>query len=178
MSAVFLISDTHFGHIGVCKFLRGDGTKLRPWATPEEMDEALIQNWNATVGPKDLVYHLGDVVINRRCLPTVGRLNGRKRLIRGNHDTFRLNEYTPYFEDVLGSHQLDGMILTHIPIHPAQLRRFGTNVHGHMHANRVEKDCGIVTVVDPRYFCVSVEHTDYRPLSLEEVRARIEDEQA
>ncbi len=32
MPAVFLVSDTHFGHTGVCRFTRNDGvTKLRPW---------------------------------------------------------------------------------------------------------------------------------------------------
>jgi hypothetical protein len=44
MPSVFLVSDTHFGHKGVCHFTRNDGvTKLRPWDTPEEMDEALAQ---------------------------------------------------------------------------------------------------------------------------------------
>ena len=42
MPAVFLVSDTHFGHNGVCHFMRNDGeTKLRPWDTAEEMDEAI-----------------------------------------------------------------------------------------------------------------------------------------
>ena len=57
MPTIFLTSDTHFGHWGVCKFLRSDGTKLRPWNTPEEMDEALVANWNAVVKPTDKVYH-------------------------------------------------------------------------------------------------------------------------
>ena len=47
MTATFLVSDTHFGHMGVCKFTRNDGvTKLRPWASPEEMDEAMVKAWN------------------------------------------------------------------------------------------------------------------------------------
>lgn len=174
MATTFLISDTHFGHRGVCKFLRDDGSKLRPWDTPEEMDEALIKNWNETVRPNDAVYHLGDVVINRRCLPTIGRLNGKLTLIRGNHDVFRLEEYAPYFKNILGSHELEGMILTHIPIHPNQLDRFGSNVHGHMHAKQV-MDPWVRNEPDLRYVCVSVEQTNYRPVSLEEVRAVIKE---
>jgi len=46
MPAVFLVSDTHFGHAGVCRFLRDDGTKLRPWDNPEEMDEEMVKRWN------------------------------------------------------------------------------------------------------------------------------------
>lgn len=177
MPTTYLISDTHFGHAGVCRFTRADGSKLRPWTSPDEMDEALVTNWNSVVKPNDTVYHLGDVVINRRCLPTLGRLNGNLKLIKGNHDKFRLEEYTPYFKDILGSHEFEGMILTHIPIHPNQLDRFGANVHGHMHAHHVAHEQrvggGINIVPDPRYLCVSVEQTNYFPISLEEVRDRL-----
>ena len=77
MPSVFLVSDTHFGHFGVCKFTRNDGvTKLRPWDTPEEMDEEMVKRWNETVRPNDKVYHLGDVVIIRKALKTLHRLNG------------------------------------------------------------------------------------------------------
>src|SRR5574343_996511 len=76
MPNTFLISDTHFGHKGVCQFLCDDGvTKVRPWTNPDDMDEALVKNWNSVVGPKDKVYHLGDVAINKRCLQTLSRLN-------------------------------------------------------------------------------------------------------
>ena len=76
MAATFLVSDTHFGHLGVCRFMREDGvTKLRPWDTAEAMDEEMIRRWNSVVRPSDKVYHLGDVVINRRALPTLARLN-------------------------------------------------------------------------------------------------------
>lgn len=39
MPDTFLIADTHFEHHGVTKFLKKDGTKLRPWDTIEEMGE-------------------------------------------------------------------------------------------------------------------------------------------
>jgi calcineurin-like phosphoesterase family protein len=98
MPSVFLTSDTHFGHLGVCKFTGPDGvTKLRPWDTPEEMDEEMVRRWNETVRPNDKVYHLGDVVINRKALKTLSRLNGDKVLIKGNHDIFKLDEYPEYF---------------------------------------------------------------------------------
>jgi calcineurin-like phosphoesterase family protein len=178
MPSVFLVSDTHFGHAGVCRFMRNDGvTKLRPWDTPEEMDEEMIKRWNERVKPTDKVYHLGDVVINRRALATLGRLNGDKVLIRGNHDIFRDDEYRKYFRELRAYHVMNGMILSHIPIHEASLGRFGTNIHGHLHANRVLKSNMFgVDVLDVRYHCVCVEQTDFTPILFEEVIKRIQDE--
>ena len=172
MPAVFLVSDTHFGHAGVCRFLRNDGTKLRPWDSPEEMDEYMVEAWNKKVRPNDKVYHLGDVVINRRALKILALLNGDKVLIRGNHDIFRDTEYRHYFREIRAYHVMNGMILSHIPIHSDSLGRFGTNIHGHLHSNRVMKE----GVVDTRYHCVCVEQTDFAPILFEDVIKRIEAE--
>lgn len=191
MPAVYLVSDTHFGHAGVCRFMRNDGvTKLRPWDNPEDMDEFMIKAWNERVRPNDKVYHLGDVVINRRALATLARLNGDKVLIRGNHDIFRDDEYRKYFRELRAYHVMNGMILSHIPIHEASLGRFGTNIHGHLHANRVMKTVSVEKtsehdprpftvheeVVDVRYHCVCVEQTDFAPVLFEDVIKRIEAE--
>jgi calcineurin-like phosphoesterase family protein len=161
MSNIFLISDTHFGHVGVTQFLRDDGTKLRPWDNIEEMDEALVSNWNSVVTSKDKVYHLGDVVINRKHLKTLSRLNGEKVLVKGNHDIFRINEYLEHFKDIRAYHILDNLIMSHIPIHPDSRGRFRGNIHGHLHAN---------TVGDPWYYNVSVEQINYTPIPFETVR--------
>ena len=181
MPSVFLVSDTHFGHAGVCRFMRNDGvTKLRPWDNPEEMDEAMIKAWNDRVRPNDKVYHLGDVVINRKALKTLARLNGDKVLIRGNHDIFRDDEYREYFRELRAYHVMNGLILSHIPIHPESLGRFGTNIHGHLHANRVMVPLamsGVLDRIDKRYHCVCVEQTpDFAPILFEDVLKRITEE--
>ena len=175
MPSVFLVSDTHFGHAGVCRFMRNDGfTKLRPWDSPEEMDEEMVKRWNETVRPTDKVYHLGDVVINRKALAIMRRLNGDKVLIKGNHDIFKLSDYTPYFRDIRAYHVMNGLILSHVPVHTESLGRFGCNIHGHLHANRVMyDDLEMGTIIDPRYFNVCVENTDFRPMLFEEVQKRI-----
>ncbi len=178
MANTFVVSDTHWGHLGVTKFINEDGTKLRPWDNTEEMDEAMIKNWNSVVRPKDKVYHLGDVVINRKALKTLARLNGDCVLIKGNHDVFRLEEYTPYFRDIRGFGHFDGFALTHIPIHPDSLSRWTGNIHGHLHSNRVMIGRTEMTkVVDPRYMCVSVEHINYTPISWEDCKKRFEEQQ-
>jgi calcineurin-like phosphoesterase family protein len=187
MPSVWLVSDTHFGHAGVCRFLRNDGTKLRPWDNPEDMDEAMVKAWNETVRPGDKVYHLGDVVINRRALSTLGRLNGDKVLVKGNHDIFKLEDYLPYFRDIRAYivQPKAGVIMTHMPIHPESLSRFGLNIHGHLHANRVMKMRGVdvktggvlyTNEIDPRYHCVCVEQTDFRPILFEDVLRRSREE--
>ena len=67
-----------------------DGTKMRPWDTAEEGDAAMVERWNSVVGDNDKVIHLGDVAIPRRGLKVLEQLKGRKVLIRGNHDIFKL----------------------------------------------------------------------------------------
>jgi calcineurin-like phosphoesterase family protein len=186
MPGTFLVSDTHFGHAGVCRFVREDGTKLRPWSDPAEMDEAMIKAWNERVRSTDKVYHLGDVVINRKALNTLSRLNGDKVLIRGNHDIFPDVEYREYFRELRAYHVMNGMILSHIPVHEASLGRFGVNIHGHLHANRVKKARGVdartgkilySNEVDERYHCVCVEQTpEFAPILFEDVIKRIETE--
>jgi len=173
MSSVWLYSDPHFGHHGVCRFLRNDGvTKLRPWDDPAEMDEDMVTWYNECVRPNDKIYFLGDVVINRKALSTLHRLNGDKVLIKGNHDIFKLHEYTAHFRDIRGYHVMNNIILSHIPVHPESKGRFKANIHGHTHANRVKVD----GIIDPYYHCVCVEQTDYKPILFEQVLARIEAE--
>jgi calcineurin-like phosphoesterase family protein len=163
----FLVADTHFGHVGVCNFLRDDGTKLRPWTNYEEMDADMVKLWNDTVGPKDTVYHLGDVVINRRALSTLSLLNGRKVLIKGNHDIFKLEDYLKYFDDIRAYYIDDNFIMSHIPIHPDSKGRFKGNIHGHLHHRRVLLPDGNI---DPFYYCVSVEHTFYTPIEISKAK--------
>jgi calcineurin-like phosphoesterase family protein len=186
MPAVFLVSDTHFGHAGVCRFTRNDGvTKLRPWDDADEMDEFMVKAWNERVRPNDKVYHLGDVVINRKSLAIMHRLNGDKVLIRGNHDIFKDTDYREHFRELRAYHVMNGMILSHIPVHVESLGRFGVNIHGHLHANRVKKIRGVNAKTgellysdepDVRYHCVCVEQTDFAPILFEDVIKRIEAE--
>ena len=175
MPSVFLVSDTHFGHAGVCRFTEADGvTKIRPWTDPEEMNEAMVKLWNDTVRPNDKVYHLGDVVINRRYLPILDRLNGDKVLIKGNHDIFKLEDYVKYFRDIRAYHKMSDYILSHIPLHPESLARWcGGNFHGHLHTNRVMDG----DKIDPRYFNVSVEQIGFKPILFEEAVKRMKEQQ-
>lgn len=167
----WIISDTHFGHNRIVKFLRKDGTKLRPWEDIKEHDQALIKNWNSVVKPEDKVYHVGDLGLTNatHLLRIMNCLNGTKVLIKGNHDTLKLSQYQQVFKDVRAYHQLNGILLAHIPIHPSSLGGWRGQIHGHLHADRVilnSTNSG-EEVLDPRYYNVSCEQINYTPINFD-----------
>lgn len=185
MPSVFLYADPHFSHTNICNFTNHDGTPLRPWDNVQEMDEEMVRRWNDTVSTNDKVYMLGDICMSHKALPILNRLNGDKVLIKGNHDIHKLRYYTPYFRDIRGYHVMNGCILSHIPIHADSMARFGTNIHGHTHSNRVRLPRGVNAKtgeilysdkIDPRYFCVSVEQINYTPILFEDVIQKIKDQ--
>lgn len=190
MTNTWFIADPHFGHHGTAvDFTRDDGSKLRPFSSVEEQDDTIIGNWNRLVGDKDRVYVLGDLAMKPNAVGIVARAKGRKVLIKGNHDIQKIGKYLPLFDDIRAFHKLDAIIegvrrkfvLTHIPIHPHCMDRWDCNVHGHLHYRRVTRDRYPAELsdsendflkqeVDPRYLCVSVEHTNYRPIDFAEVQ--------
>lgn len=81
----FYISDTHFSHENIIRYSK------RPFISVEEMNEAMIAQWNFAVSDHDIVYHLGDFACGcpESAAEIFHRLRGRKRLILGNHDMLR-----------------------------------------------------------------------------------------
>ena len=79
---LWFTADHHFGHANIIRFCG------RPFATVEEMNETLIAKWNKVVGPKDTVYHLGDLFLlpSGEAKKIRARLNGNICLVRGNHE--------------------------------------------------------------------------------------------
>lgn len=161
---IFVISDTHFDHANILGFTGLDGQRVRPeFSDVDAMNEAMVTRWNDVVRAGDHVYHLGDVAMHKRGLRFVTRLNGRKRLCRGNHDIFKTRDYLDAgFEEIHGMRVLAGVVLTHCPIHPESLGRFLGNIHGHIHER---------PAYGPRYVNVSVERVAYTPVLLDEIVA-------
>jgi calcineurin-like phosphoesterase family protein len=150
---VYVIGDTHFGHANIIKHEPAH----RPFDTIEEHDAELVKRWNDVVRANDIVYHLGDAVFGAKNLPILGKLNGRIKLILGNHDTYPMTEYLKYVTKVMAYAEYRGCLLSHMPVHPNQFHRWRGNIHGHMHT---------YTVGDPRYVCVSAERQNLTPLPL------------
>jgi calcineurin-like phosphoesterase family protein len=175
----FYISDHHFSHAATWeKFKRSDGSPLRDFDSTESMDEHMIKCWNSVVRPQDSVYHCGDFVMNRKFLHIAQRLNGHKKLIRGNHDQpFSTKELLDAgFEEIYGVY-VDikrQFILSHVPLHPESLGRWGRNVHGHLHYHTVKVVVDGKEYDDPRYLNVSVENVNYTPINLDQVNERFQ----
>ena len=175
---IWFSSDHHFRHTNTwALFKNPDGTPLRPFTSTEEMDECMIQRHNEVVKPSDHWYCLGDVSMMRPRFVArqLNALNGHKRLIRGNHDIYKTKEYLEFFDEVYGIRVIDNILFTHIPVHPRCMGGFAANVHGHIHAGPdLEPAVGLrgkeQKVVVMPYINIVVEKTDYRPVSLEELK--------
>ena len=165
MGRPFFIGDLHLGHKNIMQF-----GQRSMFDTIEEHDQGIMDRWNAVVTKMtDIVYVLGDVAMSLESLELLRAFNGRKVLVMGNHDHYPTEEYLKYFERVCAfEKKYHGMVFTHIPIHPQEMR-FGWkwNVHGHIHA----LDEG---VNDPRYINVNADWINLTPVPLEELRAECE----
>ena len=167
---IYFTSDLHFFHNNAI------GYGSRPYGDWQEMNEGLIQNWNQAVGPEDEVYILGDLTMKgpQQALEVIGRLNGTKYMIRGNHDHF-LNKAafdTSVFAWIKDYHRLvyqgQRIVLFHYPIAEwDQKFRGAIHLHGHQHNppeyNLNNKKNGL------RRYDVGVDANGWRPVSIEEI---------
>ena len=168
---IFFTADMHFGHENMISFVDYNGQKIRPFNTCQECDELMIENWNSVVRPQDKIYVLGDVCFNKNLGDKImPRLNGKKCLIRGNHDNFKLSWYALWFYDVRGCHNLENYLLTHIPVHLDSKARFKMNIHGHLHRNIVYKNENEIKVPDVWYRNVCMDYNNYKPVSFEQIQ--------
>jgi calcineurin-like phosphoesterase family protein len=156
--AVFFTSDTHFGHGGAL------GLFGRPFASVGEMDAALIQRWNATVGAGDTVWHLGDVALGpalKRAGALLDALAGTKHLIAGNNDPASVRAL-PGWASVAdyAELELDGahLVLCHFPFRSwSGMAKGALNLHGHSHGRMAAL---------PRQIDVGVDCWEFAPVAL------------
>lgn len=159
MTKIWFCSDHHFGHENIIKYAG------RPFKDVEEMNKAMIQKHNFLVDEEDKVYFLGDVAFSQNVFHRImPHLKGKKRLILGNHDRFKLKEYFKHFHKIYGSFNFksDGFSFhcTHYPAKEISFNPNGDfiNVHGHIHEKVID---------DPRYINICVEQTAYAPVDVE-----------
>lgn len=150
----WFISDTHFSHTNIIRYTD------RPFATVEEMNEKLIENWNMCISPGDTVFFLGDFGMGspEHLASICSQLNGIKICIRGNHDGsyqkmqkigFALVLESAFIK--LGRHKVE---LIHHPTPPPPTH---FQLHGHVHEKRPNKLIGT-------QLNLSVEVWDYKPV--------------
>ena len=178
----FYTSDLHLDHANMLKF----EPEARPFANVDEMNETLIQNWNAKVKPGDEVYILGDFCFDttgKRANNFLRRLNGMKFLVKGNHDAF-LNgkEFDPsLLVWVKAYHELDDYVngekvhvcLFHYPIAVWNRKHHGAyHLYGHVHSNKSDgSHHPLDWNLGDHAFNVGVDVCDLVPMTLEELIA-------
>ena len=168
--SVWFCSDLHFGHKNIQKFRHHIKSE-------EDNRHKICQDWDAVVTKRDDVYVLGDACFTMETIHEFRLLQGRKHLIRGNHDNLDTQVYLKYFDGVYGLLKYKEFWLSHAPIHPDELRG-RVNLHGHVHYETIRKPFNPVynvkQEIDPRYFNCCVENvfalTGRSLIRLEEIR--------
>lgn len=139
MGNIWLTSDTHFNH------QRNFILEPRGFNSIEKMNETIISNWNYMIKDDDIVYHLGDVIMGEDLqagIDILKRLNGKKYLAYGNHDTNnRIEAFKKenLFEDIQMGYRLKAgkstLLLTHYPTLTGngEDKNKVFNLHGHTH---------------------------------------------
>lgn len=166
----YVIADTHFGSYSVANICN------RPFKTLKEMDETMIKRWNHAVKENDIIYHLGDFAeddvfrLSENVKKYKARLNGRIRIILGNHD--RGVPYSVWsglgFDRVYDQPVVidNFVILSHEPLYLNDLANSNAkaylNIHGHVHGN---------FYANSHYVNVCVDKTHFFPVNLDKLIA-------
>jgi calcineurin-like phosphoesterase family protein len=167
-------SDTHFEHTNVIKYSK------RPFSSKEEMNHALITNWNSVVKPEDEIYHLGDISFGALGITNeiLSQLNGIKYLIKGNHDVkldpsianrFKwIRDYAEVIikdDTAIKGKQL--ICMMHYPMLVWNKSHYGSwQLHGHSHGSLPD---------DPNALRidVGVDCHNYTPISYEQIKEKM-----
>lgn len=170
---VFFTADQHFGHKNIIEYCN------RPFSDVEEMNEALIENWNKTVDNNDKIFVLGDFALgsSENIIKWGRALKGNKMLILGNHDRASKSVYLEAGFKEVSTYPIVWnwvYILSHapicwdraLPVYEGTKEPYFCNIHGHIHDNPTEMD-------PTGRCCVCVERTDYKPINVKEMLKRI-----
>lgn len=179
---LWFTSDTHFNHTNIIKYCK------RPFDNAFQMNEALIENWNAKVKPGDTVFHLGDFSMGaknpKEIDELINNLNGVKYLIRGNHEKdSQSKEYIRalwkniydiaeiFVPDEEITYKEQHIIMCHYPMIAWNASHRGSwQLFGHVHGGLSNK--GVIkhqaTQLD-----VGVDSHEYSPLSYQQVKELI-----
>ncbi len=170
MSNTFFVSDTHFGHANIIKYCQ------RPYATVQEMNDSLIENWNRIVKPNDVVWHLGDFAFMQinPFTDVLKRLNGQINVVLGNHDHVIIRNRKSLLENNLLSSVRDYaevyagkkmLVLFHYGQRVWNKSHHGSiHLYGHSHGTLPPFGRSVDVGID----CKEITE-EYRPVALDEV---------
>lgn len=147
----FITSDLHFSHKNIIKYF----PESRPYSSTDEMNEDIITKWNCMATPQDTTYILGDVAFCHasEAVQLLSRLNGKKILVKGNHDCHQLKDpsFRSMFESIHDYLEIKinktTIVLFHYPIYSWNKKHYGSiMLHGHSHVKSIPVDGRITDV--------------------------------
>ena len=163
MSMDFFTSDQHFGHKNIIEYCN------RPFSSISEMDKEIVRRWNSVVSENDTVYVLGDVSFYNTALSKriIKKLNGKKILVRGNHDSSHKRMKDMGFDET--HDKLDYMLpdgrsalLWHYPLPDCLLEDYDILIHGHTH-------CKPDDAISGKKINVCVDAWEFTPLPVSKI---------
>lgn len=165
MSKNYFIGDCHFSHNDIHKKFRTN------FSSDEEHDNIIYENIMACAGKRNQLWLLGDVFFKSDSFWRLDEFSKHFQNVNyllGNHCNTGISKYAAQLDNVhiFGIQSKYGMWISHAPVHPDELRG-RVSVHGHTH-NILMLD--INKEIDKRYYCVSCEQVDYRPISLAQIK--------
>lgn len=154
MANVYFCGDLHWGHRNITKYRKEFSSEAQHRAFTKQK----ILN---KVTKRDKLFLLGDIAFSVDALQDLEDIPCTKILVLGNHDVMEsgrpsIRQLCDVFDDIGSLIKYKDLWLSHCPIHPDELRGKG-NVHGHTHYHKMD---------DPRYLCMSLEHTHWEPQDL------------
>lgn len=183
MNKRFVTADAHFGHENIARYCN----------RPDGWEDLIVSAWNSVVTEGDEVRVLGDFAlftdkkIPDACWLTyeqgeaiLDRLNGRKVLLRGNHDQEESDIYLAMgFDNVIEEMFVDfelakiPILFSHRAIEPRKARLFifgdenstrkYLNLHGHTHNERDDAPW-----IDGNiHYNVGVDRMGYAPIEID-----------
>ncbi|MDR0442979.1 MAG: metallophosphoesterase [Treponema sp.] len=172
---IFFTADTHFNDSYCIELFK------RPFSGVEQMDETIIRNWNSCVNDNDEVYILGDFAFTGNSLEPeilLKKLNGRKYLIRGNHDhflddkNFNIKNFEWVKDYYVLEYETKKFVLFHYPIFMWDGYFDGTAIHlyGHVHnmlGNKKEQER--LNILGKKAMNVGVDMNNFFPVSIEKI---------
>lgn len=160
----WVISDLHFNHANIIRYYN------RPFGSVEQMNQALLEEWNHTVDRDDTVLFLGDFCLGNaeEIRKRLSMLKGRVIMVKGNHDrgfscekwvqmgVAECHEYPIVYNQFwVFSHEPLEWVTENIPV---------ANIHGHVHSAKMWN-------ASNHHYNVSAEAIDYKPKRLKEIMA-------
>ena len=162
MSKLFLTADLHLGHENIIKY------ENRPFANKESMDAVIIKKWNSVVSNRDKVIVAGDVSFYNKGKTSeiINRLNGKKILVKGNHDSRNNNWWLDVGFDEVSSYPIiykDWFVISHEPPTYYNSATPYFYIYGHVHSSDMYQ------TITKQTACVCVERWEYTPVELNKI---------